>query len=60
MPIEDEKQITLATESLKNFIKIFVKNYPAVFKDGRYAAKMKPSTDKSFPYEVSIEIKNKK
>ena len=60
MPIEDEKQITLATESLLRISSRFLLSYPAVFKDGRYAAKMKPSTDKSFPYEVSIEIKNKK
>ncbi len=60
MSSQEETQIAQATESLKNFIKIFVMNYPLAFKDGHYAAKMKPSTDKSFPYEVSLEIKNKK
>jgi hypothetical protein len=59
MSPQEENQIVQATESLKNFIKIFVKNYPLVFKDGSYAAKINPSNDKSFPYQVSIEIKKK-
>ncbi len=59
MNSQEENQIVQATDSLKNFIKIFVKNYPLVFKDGHYDAKINPSTDKSFPYEVSIEIKRK-
>lgn len=59
MTSHEENQKVLAAEALKNFIKIFVKNYPLVFKDGVYSAKIKPSTDKSFPYHVSMEIKKK-
>jgi hypothetical protein len=59
MTPHDENQTLQATEALQNFIKIFAKNYPLVFKDGVYSAKLKASNDKSFPYQVTIEIKKK-
>ncbi len=54
---DKEAQIIQAQEAIKEFTKIFVKNYPLVFKEGKFVLKVEPTTDERFPYEVSVKIK---
>ena len=59
MPSEaEENQFIQATNALKEFIKILIKEYPLVFKDGSGGIRINPSLEHSFfPYEASLEIK---
>ncbi len=58
MPSEaEEAQFSQAMNAVTNFIKILVKEYPLVFKDGKGGVKILPSAQPTFPYEVSLEIK---
>lgn len=57
---EEENQIIQAFSAIEEFTKIFAKNYPLVFKNGDYAIRIYPKSDRGFPYEVILEIKEKK
>jgi hypothetical protein len=61
MPSEEEQiQFIQATEALENFVRILVREYPLVFKDGSGSLKISPSNQKLFfPYEASLEIRKK-
>jgi hypothetical protein len=61
MPSEtEENQFTQAKHALQEFIKIFVKEYPLVFKDGSGGIKINPSTQQPFfPYEATLEVRKK-
>ena len=54
---EVEAQVIHAQEAIIEFTKIFVKNYPLVFKEGKFVLKVEPTDDERFPYEVSVKIK---
>lgn len=56
---EEDAQVIRAQEAIKEFTKIFVKNYPLVFKNGSFVWKAQPTKNDHFPYEVSVEIKVK-
>jgi len=59
MPSEtEEKQVSQAAHTLTEFVRIFAKEYPLVFKDGSGCIKIHPSPP-SFPYEVTLEIRKK-
>ena len=62
MSSEEEKtELTAAMHALEEFVKILVNEYPLIFKEGSSVIKIGPSTKKQFfPYEVSLEIKNRK
>ena len=63
MPSETEEiQITQATHALEEFVRILVREYPLVFKDGSGSIKISPSIQQPlfFPYQASLEIKKKK
>ena len=54
-------QFNQATAALEEFIKILVKEYPVIFRDGSCNLKIEPTTQNPlFPYEVSLEIRRKK
>jgi hypothetical protein len=53
-------QFNQATAALEEFIKILVKEYPLIFKDGSCGLKIEPSSQYSlFPFEASLEIRRK-
>jgi hypothetical protein len=58
MPLEAEKtEYIQAMHALEEFVKILVKEYPLVFKDGSGAIEINPSTKKQFfPYQASLKI----
>jgi hypothetical protein len=57
---EEENQSIQAMEALENFVRILVREYPLVFKDGSGILKISSSIQKPFfPYEASLEIKKK-
>ncbi len=56
-PNAEETQKTQATNALAEFVRIIVKEYPLVFKDGSGAFKLSSSKEQNFPYEVSLEVK---
>jgi len=59
MPSEtEETQFNQAVHTLIEFIRILVKEYPLVFKDGSGVVKVHASVQ-FFPYEVSMEITKK-
>ena len=62
MPSEAaETEFIQAMHALEEFVKILVKEYPLVFKDGTGAIKLSPSIKKQFfPYEASLRIRKKK
>ena len=62
MPSDTEEiQFNQAMNALEEFVKILVKEYPLVFKDGSGGIKISPSTPQPFfPYEASLEIRKKK
>ena len=60
MPSNEEKiQLVRATNALQEFVKILVKEYPLIFKEGSGGIKIEPSIQKLFPYEASLEIRKK-
>ncbi len=61
MPSEaEETQSIKAKNALQEFIKILVKEYPLIFKDGSGEIKVSPSIQQPvFPYKVSLEIRKK-
>jgi hypothetical protein len=61
MPSEEEQiQFIQAMDALENFVRILVREYPLVFKDGSGGLKISPSIQKQFfPYEASLEIRKK-
>jgi hypothetical protein len=61
MPSEaEENQFIQAINALEEFVKILIKEYPLVFKDGSGDIKISPSLQHPFfPYEVSLEIRKK-
>jgi hypothetical protein len=61
MPSEEEEiQFIQAMHALEEFVRILVREYPLVFKDGSGAIKISPSIKKQFfPYEASLEIRKK-
>jgi len=57
----EETEFIQAMHALEEFVKILVKEYPLVFKDGSGAIKISPSIKKQFfPYEASLKIRKKK
>ena len=58
MPLEtEETELIQAIHALEEFVKILVKEYPLVFKDGSGSIKISPSIKKHFfPYEASLKI----
>jgi hypothetical protein len=58
MSSEEEKiQLNQAIHALEEFVKILVKEYPLVFKNGTGSLKINPSTQQpTFGYEVSLQI----
>jgi len=62
MSSEAEKtEFVQAMHALEEFVKILVKEYPLVFKDGSGTINISPSTKKQFfPYEASLKISKKK
>jgi hypothetical protein len=62
MPSEAEEiQFIQAMNALEEFVKILIKEYPLVFKDGSGSIKINSSLQNPFfPYEASLEIKKKK
>ena len=57
----EEIQFNRAMHALQEFVKILVKEYPLVFKDGSGGIKISPSIQQPFfPYEASLEIRKKK
>ena len=60
MPTEaEEKQFAEVMHSLSEFVRILVKEYPLVFKNGSGSIKVDPSMLEFFPYEVSLDIRRK-
>ena len=55
----EETQIIVATNTLTEFIKILVNEYPLVFKDGSGSIEVHPSVQPFFPYEVYLKIRRK-
>ena len=56
----EELQFVQAVNALKEFVKILVKEYPLVFKDGSGVIRINDSIQKEFnPYEVILEIRKK-
>ncbi len=45
--------------TLAEFVKILVKEYPLVFKNGSGNITLQSLIQSSYPYEVSLEIKKK-
>jgi hypothetical protein len=61
MVSDEEEELNQAMYALGEFIKILVKEYPVVFKDGSGKITLSPSTQNPFfPYEVSLEVSKKK
>lgn len=57
----EETEFIQVMHALEEFVKILVKEYPLVFKDGSGAIKISPSIKKQFfPYEASLKIRKKK
>jgi hypothetical protein len=57
---EEQIQFVQAMEALENFVRILVREYPLVFKDGSGSLKISSSIQKPFfPYEASLEIRKK-
>jgi len=54
----EEVQLTQVRSTLTEFIRILVKEYPLVFKNGSGVVKVNASVP-FFPYEVSLEIAKK-
>jgi hypothetical protein len=53
----EAEETVQAMHALEEFIKILVKEYPLVFKNGSGSIKIDASMHQSFfPYEVSLEI----
>ena len=60
MPSEaDEEQFIQAMDALTEFIRILVREYPLIFKNGSGVFKLHPLAQPFFPYEVSLEIRKK-
>ena len=60
MPSEtEETQFNQAVHTLIEFIRILVKEYPLVFKNGSGSIKVNPSMQPFFPYDVSLKIRKK-
>ena len=59
MPSEEEQiQFIQALEALENFVRILVREYPLVFKDGSGGLKISSSIQKQlFHYEASLEVR---
>ena len=57
----EKTEMVAARHALEEFVKILVKEYPLVFKDGSNIIKIEPSSKRQFfPYEASLEIKKQK
>ena len=60
MPSEvEDGQFIQAMRTLTEFVRILVKEYPLVFRNGSGDIKVNPSMMPSFPYEVLLEIRKK-
>ena len=61
MPSDAEEiQFSQAMHALEEFVKIIVKEYPLVFKDGSGTVKIYPSLQQPFfPYEAYLDIKKR-
>lgn len=59
MQPQDENQDIQALQAVEHFVKIFVKNYPLVIRDGKYCVTVLPDAAQAFPYEVIFEITKK-
>ncbi len=55
----EQTQATRVMNALTEFVRILVKEYPLVFKDGSGDIKIQPFEQPRFPYEVSLEIRKK-
>lgn len=56
---DEEIQNIQASCTLEQFTKIFVKNYPLIFKNGCFSTKISAHADRKFPYDVVLEIRIK-
>jgi hypothetical protein len=56
---EEEAEKDRVMNTLAEFVRILVKEYPLVFKDGSGDVKIQPFEQPPFPYEVSLEIKKR-
>jgi hypothetical protein len=56
---EEETQFSLIQNTLADFVRILVKEYPLIFKSGSAGIEIHPSAQQSFPYEVSLKITRK-
>ncbi len=57
--MEEEAEIAKVMNTLTEFVRILVKEYPLVFKDGSGDVKVRPFEQPPFPYEVSLEIRKR-
>ncbi len=57
--MEEEAEIAKVMNTLTEFVRILVKEYPLVFKDGSGDIKIQPFKQPPFPYEVSLKIRKK-
>ncbi len=53
----EQTQTTRVMNALTEFVRILVKEYPLVFKDGSGDIKIQPFKQPPFPYEVSLKIR---
>ncbi len=57
---QEEMEVIQATHVLEEFIKILVKEYPMVFKDGSGKISLGTSSQNPFfPYKVLLEVSKK-
>ncbi len=56
---EEETEKARVMNTLAEFVRILVKEYPLVFKDGSGDIKVRPFEQPPFPYEVSLEIRKR-
>ena len=55
-----EEEFSQAMNALEEFVKILVKEYPLVFKNGSGKIDISPSTSNPFfPYEVTLNVRKK-
>jgi len=56
---EEETQVFKVQKTLVDFVKILVKEYPLILKNGSAIVEVNHSTQQSFPYDVSLKITKK-
>ena len=59
MSSEEKAQFIRAMNTVAEFVKILVKEYPLVFRNGSGDIKVEASMKPFFPYEVALGIRKK-